>query len=482
MNSIFLCCLGKESTPFRYAIKRPEMVKKLKMPNSKNNNFPLFKRITLLVLPTLICGFAAQAAPEQARPADAFVETIGLGGRYDWMFGGGQLGDAKSVLQKTKIRYIRGGVLGEGVDQVAYSAAMRKMLTDLNVKMCGLVSWESPDESIAAVRRLGPALYALEGVNESWDRPDWGWKGWNTALDVQKFIYGLGRSRNLDVYSWTLGGPINAYVMEEFTDGYRQTDAFSTHANFHPYHWYSNPDGRGTTKIIGLWQDAETPDKKGAVETVRRVMQNPKKRLVATEWGWSNAPKEGDPFWVPEAARAKFYARGMLESFNAGLERSFLYSINSHLNYNIREGAKLLPTGQAVADLIALTEDRGAAFQAGPLDYSLSVDSGMRVGDDRDLRNDEIHHTLLQKRDGRFLLILWADKDSHLNDTKSENATLTLPKGAAQVRLFKPVSNGTKAVSTLGAVAAGGTVRLTGAVAIPDHPLIIELTPHSHKK
>jgi hypothetical protein len=229
--------------------------------------------------------------------------------------------------------------------------------------------------------------------------------------------------------------------------------------------------------MIGLWQDAETPDKKGAVETVRRVMQNPQKRLVATEWGWSNAPKEGDPFWVPEAARAKFYARSMLESFNAGLERSFLYSINSHLNYNIRDGAKLLPTGQAIADLITLTEDRGATFKAGKLDYSLSIDSGMSTRDDHDLRNDEIHHTILQKRDGRFLLILWADKDSHNGDTGSEPATLTLPAGAAQVRIFKPVTNGTTAVSTLGGVAANVKVRLTGDIAIPDHPLIIELTP-----
>ena len=445
------------------------------MLKSQNRNSFLFKQMKSVALQMLVGCVAVQAAAEQARPADSFVETIGLGGRYDWMFGEGKLNDAQSVLQKTKIRYIRGGIKGEGVNQIAYNVAMRKMLTYLKVKMCGLVSWEAPDESIAAVNRLGPVLYALEGVNESWERPDWGWKGWHTALDVQKFIYGLGRSRNLDVYSWTLGGPINAYVMEEFTDGYRQTDAFSTHANFHPYHWYSNPNGRGTSKMIGLWQDAETPDKRGAVETVRRVMQNPKKRLVATEWGWSNAPKEGDPFWVPEAARAKFYARGMLESFNAGLERSFLYSINSHLHYNIRDGAKLLPTGQAVADLIALTEDRGAAFKTGQLDYRLSIDSGMGSEDDHDLRNDEIHHTLLQKRDGRFLLILWADKDSHNGDTQSEPATLTLPKGAAQVRFFKPVTNGTKAVSTLGAVAAGGKVRLTGAIAIPDHPLVVEI-------
>jgi hypothetical protein len=232
------------------------------------------------------------------------------------MFGGGQLNDAKSVLQKTKIRYVRGGVLGEGVDQVAYNRddakdADRFKSQDVRFGELGKLPMNPSQPSSVWGRRCMP----LEGVNESWERPDWGWKGWNTALDVQKFSFtGWAEPKSGRVFV-DMGGPINAMRWKSSLDGYRQTDAFSTHANFHPYHWYSNPDGRGTSKMIGLWQDAETPDKKGAVETVRRVMQNPKKRLVATEWGWSNAPKEGDPFHVPEAARAKFYARAMLESF-----------------------------------------------------------------------------------------------------------------------------------------------------------------------
>ena len=39
---------------------------------------------------------------------------------------------------------------------------------------------------------------------------------------------------------------------------------------------------------------------------------------------------------------------------------------------------------------------------------------------------------------------------------QTDAAALTLPSGAARVRIFKPVSNGTTAVSKLGAVAAGG--------------------------
>ena len=440
-----------------------------------NKKLQLLCLSILLVVPVDAQVEVAQVKVEKARQADAFVETIGLGGRYDWMFGHGELDNAKSVLQKTRIRYIRSAVVGEGADQDAYGAAMKAMMEGLQVKMCGLVGWSHPGETRAAVERLGPTLYALEGINEAWERP-WGWTGWGNSLDVQKFIWELGRTKNLDVYSWTLGGPINSYLLPEFADAYRQTNAWSTHANFHPYHWYSNPGGRGITKINGLWQDSETPDQKGGVSTLRRLMGDPHKPLVATEWGWSYEEREGDPYPVSEEARAKFYTRGLLENFNAGLERAFIYSINSNLAYNIRDGAALRPSGQAIADLIALTQDRGPAFPTKTLNFSLVTDSGLPTTDDHDLRNDEIHHSLLQKRDGSFVLILWADKDSHLGDTASEAATLVLPDGAAQLRFWKPLSHGTKILATRHTTNSDTAFRLAGELAIPDHPLLIEIT------
>lgn len=424
-------------------------------------------------------------AQEQARQSDAFVETIGIGGRWDHAYADGTFPDLQSALQKLKIRYIRGGVVGElnNGTQEGYNAAMKQMATDLNVKMCGLVEWNHPDVLRAAIDRLGTALYALEGPNEAYGAPGWADPFWQskTSVDVQKFIWDYGRPKGLDIYSWTLGGPMSGYECCEHADGYLETNLYSTHANAHPYHWYVTPGVRQTTKVNGLWQDAESSNNKGMVDVLRRVMQNPTKRLVATEWGWAGDKWPEDRAGcgcqvIPEAVRAKYYTRNIFENFNAGLERGFVYSMNSHGDYNMREGGNLRQSGQAISDIITLTEDRGAAFTPGSLNYSLSMASGMSTVDDRDMRNDEIHHTLLQKRDGKFLLILWADKDSHTGETGSEAATLRLPGGASQVRIFKPVTNGTSVVSTFSNIAGGGSVNLSGTIAIPDHPIIIEIT------
>jgi len=145
---------------------------------------------------------------------------------------------------------------------------------------------------------------------------------------------------------------------------------------------------------------------------------------------------------------------------------------------------------EAIAALIALCGERavggnraagnkrvGAAVTPGSLDFALSVDSGLKTEDNHDMRDDEIHHTLLQKRDKRFLLLLWADKDSQDGDKGAENATLRLAAGASRVRIFKPVTNGAAPIATLGTVAPGGSVRLAGVIAIPDHPLLIEIVP-----
>ena len=59
---------------------------------------------------------------------------------------------------------------------------------------------------------------------------------------------------------------------------------------------------------------------------------------------------------------------------------------------------------------------------------------------------------------------------------QTDAATLTLPSGAARVRVFKPVSNGAKAISTMGAVVAAGNGALHRSRHLPNHPLVIELT------
>lgn len=164
--------------------------------------FGLISQVERQIIGTSV---SAQVAGEQARMSDAFVETIGIGGRWDHALCDNRFPALRTALQKSRIRYIRAGVLGElnCTSQETYNAELRQMALDLNVKIVGNVGWDNPEWTRAGVECLGDRLYALEGVNESFGPPDWAWEGWQsgTAVDVQKFVWELGRSKNLDVYS-----------------------------------------------------------------------------------------------------------------------------------------------------------------------------------------------------------------------------------------------------------------------------------------
>lgn len=416
--------------------------------------------------------------PEKAAPADRFVESIGVGTRFDWMLNDKQLDKAQAALQWTGIRYIRAGVGREGGDINPYIEAMRKLARETGVNVCLNVGWDSRAQIEDGIRRWTAApssVDALEGVNESFTPPDWAAKNWQTALDVQKYLWEQGKAKNLRVYSWTLGGPAGFYK-----DMPREADAFMTHANFHPYHWYANPAFRGNTKMNGLWQNTETPQAAGCIAAVRELwLHNPTKPLVSTEWGWGLDTIKGAYDGVDPLTQGKYITRGLLENFNAGLERGYIYSLfphNDDFGIMNRDGTPR-PAASGIKALIALLGEKGKAnAPTRSLAYMLTIDSGLKTTDNHDLRDEEIHHTLLQKK-GAFYLVLWADKDSQHGSTRPEPATLTLPAGAKHVRVFRPLTDGTTAIAVLPKVPKGGTVRLANQTAIPDHPLVLEITP-----
>lgn len=437
----------------------------------------------------LLLGAAANAplgaVPEAARPADALIETIGIGDRFDWRHNDGILGNAEAALGRLKIRYLRAGMLGENSNTTAYITDMKAMAARLNARVCVNVWWNSPATMTDAFNQWttgtnSHVVDAIEGVNESFGQPagTMGEYNWGSVLQVQEFLWNLARPKGYNVYMWTRGGPAGIYFLDHDLRGAQVTDQWTTHANFHPYHWYAHPDGCfRTTKMNSIHQDCDTPGRVGGIGAVRYMLENPNKPFVVTEWGWDT----NEPFAVPEAVRVKYYTRGILENFNSGMTRGYLFSLSADAGENFgisnRDGT-LRPSGQAIADLIALLQEPGkASIATTSLDYTLATDSGMSTVDDRDIRNDEIHRTLLQKSDGTHYLTLWVDSDSHEGETGTQAASLTLANGASQVRIYKPVTNGTTAVATLGPVAPGGRVRLEGATAIPDHPLIVEIRP-----
>ncbi|MBD2020513.1 hypothetical protein H6F43_09965, partial [Leptolyngbya sp. FACHB-36] len=120
------------------------------------------------------------------------------------------------------------------------------------------------------------------------------------------------------------------------------------------------------------------------------------------------------------------------------------------------------PAFTALKNLIALLQDAGTPIQPGTLSYSLSGDLA------------HVHHTLLQKSNGRFYLVLWQEISCFDVQQRTDVATidrpltLTLNTAVAQATGYYPIS------STAPAWQSSNPRQLP--ISVPDHPLVIELS------
>jgi len=166
------------------------------------------------------------------------------------------------------------------------------------------------------------------------------------------------------------------------------------------------------------------------------------KPVVTTETGYHNLPYNYNSHkGVPEEIAAKYAPRLLLEQFNYGIARTFIYElINTYNNPNaidqnlglLRNDGSEKPAYGAIKNLLSLLKDPEGDFAPGVLNYALSGNTA------------NIHHTLLQKKDGRFYLILWQEVSGFNVDSKewievpSQKVTLTLNTWIAKATTYVP--------------------------------------------
>ncbi|UYZ62502.1 RICIN domain-containing protein [Hymenobacter weizhouensis] len=428
---------------------------------------------------------SAAHAQEQARPADALAGSMGIGGRLDWATNEGNFHHVSAAIRGVGFRYVRVGALPEctGCDSRAqYYQNLRDLADQGNIKFCAVVDrWTSREALENFLQEMGPRVYALEGQNEAFHFGE-GF-AYANSLELQQMIWSVAKAngRNLQMYSWSLGGDAGNY------DTMPSTDAYCDAGTIHPYHWFGDytrgyNSAKASASLHQAWRAERNADgswshykRSGFISAIRNKMISPSKPVVATEVGWATISLT-DPA-VSTSARLRFAPRVFLETFNAGIIRTFYYNIyeTQGRGYSLTTGpntSTLNDAGLAVKNLLALTADPGASFTPGSLNYSLSTASGMATQDDQEVTTTEIHHTLLQKRNGKFQLILWVDANSHDGAVADQSVTVTLNGlTASSVATYRPVQ-GTSVVQTF-----ANTASFT--VAVPDHPLIVEITPAS---
>jgi hypothetical protein len=296
----------------------------------------------------------------------------------------------------------------------------------------------------------GTAIESFEGLNEHdlSQRPLWAAE----AQTFQKALYSTVKNTpatgGLRVYGPSMGRPESASQVGDLSP-------YMDFGSIHPY-----PGG-------------QVPDTGLARHTEKTLVMNGGRPLVATETGYHTAMAwSGEHPPVSERAMARYVPRLFLEYWNAGIARTWLYEFVDEGSDQakreqcfglLRADGSEKPAYGALRNLLTLlTDPSPAGLRTRALAFTLTGDL------------TDIHHALLQKRDGRFYLILWQEVASY--DLQSK-ADVAVPIRSLQIEFPKPVSR-VRVLEPLRSLEPTEQARGVGqyTLSVPDAPLVIEIT------
>ena len=412
----------------------------------------------------------AAAAAEPARQADSFVDSIGVNTHLpydDGIYGTGYDAIIKPRLLELGIRHLRDG----GYQYPWYWNHLKDLATS-GIRSTIIFHGNPPSEVVNTVKSLAGAIEAIEGPNE---------------IDIFPFDYaglpgadmgGVGITYMRDIYQAVKSDPATSSlpVLGVSLAWTKNAEQFPPKGNIEQWcdlgnlHNYPNL-GAGPEDGMYWW-----------FYHYNRVIY-PTKPFWVTEMGYSTWPADKDSqFVISERAHGRYLPRLLLTQFNNNVQRSFAYELidqgtsdydQEHFGL-LRHDGSLKPAAEAIKNLITLLGDRGPAFTPTSLDYSLT--SAMSTQNDYEEDTVEIHRTLLQKRDGRYYLVLWQEggNNSFNSEVKTDNvaidvaARLQLGASVRSVKVYRPLTDGTTVVASYTNVSAID-------LAVPDHPLVIEI-------
>ncbi len=407
----------------------------------------------------------AESAPEEARSADSFVDSVGVNvhlNYFDTVYS--DIALVKSKLSGLGVRHIRAG--GHLSDNADYNRALYSRVqeletagvrTTLGVDPRNLGTRTIDREKIGRLAELaGPALEGFEGPNELdiSGRPDWSGELRSYQKDLYEAVKSNPSTSDMPVIGPSLAHAHNAREVGDISD---RLDF----GNMHPYPGGHHPG----TRALDDYNIANS----------RKMSAD--KPMMPSETGYHNAVRHtGGHKGVSERAASRYMPRLLLEHFNRNIPRTYAYELidfkpddtgaNDQRNFGLlRNDGTEKPEFVALKNMLSLLDDPGPEFSTDSLDYSLEGDV------------EDVHQTLLQKRDGNFFLVLWQEVPSYDLDANKDvsvsgkSVTLSLNEGSREARTFLPVNSQRPTES----YDASKRLRLT----VPDHPLVVELGPTS---
>ncbi|MCG8365391.1 MAG: hypothetical protein MJA27_18935, partial [Pseudanabaenales cyanobacterium] len=409
----------------------------------------------------------------QAVQADRFIDSIGVAvhlNYYDTSYG--DFDRVKNALDFLGVRHIR-----DGLNNNQKYLNRVEELNQQGIKLTAVVPYQTKSvaDILTRVKAAGDAVEAIEGPNET-DIFDFSYQGQKSFQGAQAIMHDLYKALQTDPVLGDNGRDIpliqtsvgHEHKKNEAGLTYPELlgdlSAYADYGNSHNYFSFGAPP---SAKI-----DSHHIANDAAVVT-------PGKPLISTEGGYHTATAINNiTLGLTDDIHGRYMTRYLLEQFTSGYDRSFVYELldlkpdpeNDDAKYNwglFETDGTPKPAAIGIANLIDLLADPGEAFTPDSLNYSLR---GMP---------ESGNSLLLQKRDGRFLLVLWndvdnwdetADKPIYHNDV---SVTLELQQPMGRIRTYRPLTNGVAPLKTY-----SNTNQVT--LQTPDHPLVVELIPQQN--
>jgi hypothetical protein len=420
--------------------------------------------VVVVVSSLISCGRPGALYAEAARPAASFIDSIGVNTHYGngIYVGSNAYADRRidAKLAELGVRHIR---------DHSWNDTALALVDNLNLAYgvkANLILGETTrsPEQLVGLLKAHPAYEAIEGLNE----PDFSTRSYGGLTDDRtNNIYSATRAFQNDLYAAVKADPATASTLVlSPAMGRSNKSQYLIPTNFdvaamHSYAWAS-PATSANQPSYGVDQ---------ALTDMATLRGN--KPLMATESGYYNEPASSSKA-VPEAIAGKYTPRLYAEFFNRGISRTYLYELADQgpdksvreqnfglLRYDMTEK----PAFTALKNLIHVLDDatEGSGGQ-GSLNFSMSSSSSVA----------SVHHTLLQKKDGTFELLLWQEVLSYNSTTKAEINTPPQALTLSFDRTFNMLSTYLPGSSTTATAVSYDSSSIT--LNVPDQVLVLELT------
>jgi hypothetical protein len=384
-------------------------------------------------------------------PSDAFADSAGINVSVSDSTPTSEIQILSSRLAALGVRHLRAGIVNS--DPV-YDQYITELLGANNAKLDGITDcpgieyYSTSPTSPAQIQQfdaaIGNALEDVEGPDEVDLRNDANW-----VSDTLNCLPSLRSAEpNLPFLAPTVADVVDnttklGNVSSDVTDG-----------NMHRYFSGHNPGSAG-------WGGEFPCGKYGNVYWAiceSRINSGPSTPVLLTETGYNSVSE------VDEATQAKYLSREFLVNLEAGISRSYVFTlvdISASGGFSddglLRTDYSEKPAFAAVANEIGYFADRGSptAEQALMLSVSSPV-SG-------------INHLLFKRRDGTYILALWNEATSWNTSTNQE---IVVAPQEVTVTLATPSTD----VSAVALNDAGGFV--TKAVSTSANGIVLPIDDH----